>query len=116
MPRHPLRRVSATFLAEALPINANGRVEDWRGVPKVRPSLLLPCTFLIEPDWESRWASVTLAGGPLLPSDITPETDMRPAGAVLNARPVGSLRAKRQYRADEALGMRPGRERCVRTV
>jgi hypothetical protein len=70
----------------------------------------------MEPDWEIQSVSATPAGGPLLPSELTPETDVHPAGAVLNARPVGSLRAKRQYRADEAWGVRPGRERYVRTV
>jgi hypothetical protein len=76
----------------------------------------VPLYPLIEPDWEIREGSATLAGGPIVPSDIAPKKDALPAGAVLDARPVGSLRAKRQYRADEALRTWPGRERHVRTV
>ena len=39
---------------------------------------------------------------PIAPCDTAPGGDVRPTGAVREARPVGSSRAKRQYRADAA--------------
>ena len=44
----------------------------------------------------------TLARVPNLPCDRAPRVDMHLADADREARPVGSSREKRQYRADEA--------------